>query len=184
VLLGGHTFSPIDLNCGRSDSERFLDETLGGLAACSGDVAGKVVVKLHPADPLEHYRAIVNRHPRLDVDLRNTGDVIDMFGDFDVYVTTYSTSLLEAAAAGLPIVYYRINEQLMGPPFSHDDFLAARTASTPAQLSALLSDRELLSQSPPAGWVERYLGPATGAVERILTAVERSGRASSTLTGV
>ncbi len=109
----------------------------------------------------------------LKVKLRNAGDVVGLFPEFDIYVTTYSTSLLEAVAVGLPIIYYRINKQRMGPPFSADDYLAGRTASTPAELTALLSDHDVLSASPPAGWVEQYLGPMTGAVDGVLTAIEQ-----------
>ena len=173
VLVGGHTFSPIDLNCGRSDAERFLDEVLRAIAAAREHVSAEVVVKLHGADSTSHYREILARHPQLEVDLRIQGDVIELFGECDVYVTTYSTSLIEAAAVGLPIVYYRINAQRLGPPFSADEFLARRSASTPAQLAALLADPHAREAAPPEGWVERYLGPPTGAVDHIVAAVDR-----------
>lgn len=172
VLVGGHAFSPIDLNCRRSDAERFLDEVLSGIAAAQEHVSAEVVVKLHGSDAPGYHRESLARHPELKIDLQTDGDVVALFGDCDVYVTTYSTSLIEAAAVGLPVVYYRINAQRLGPPFSGDEFLARRSASTPAQLAALLADRDALAAPPPADWVERYLGPTEGAVERIIAAVE------------
>lgn len=172
VLVGGHTFSPIDLNCRRSDAERFLDEVLSGIAAAGSCVSRAVLAKLHPADAPAYYRPIVEAHGQLAVELRTQGDVIELFGDFDVYVTTYSTSLLEAAACGLPVIYYRVNGQRMGPPFNGDDFLERRTASTPAQLASLLSDGDTLTATPPNGWIEHYLGPSAGAIDRILEAIE------------
>ncbi|HEX3519228.1 MAG TPA: hypothetical protein VHT29_09370 [Solirubrobacteraceae bacterium] len=170
VLIGGHTFSGVDLNCGRSDAERFLEQTLAGVAA-AGLPSGEVLVKLHPADEPSYYRELVHRHPELSVEMRSSGDVTSLFTEFDVYVTTYSTSLIEAAAAGMPIIYYRINAQVMGPPFTGDSFLAGRTASTPSELAALLADRDSLMLSPPAGWIEHYLGP-TQAVDRMLAAID------------
>lgn len=173
VLVGGHTFSPSDLNCRRSDSERFLEQVLEGIATSLPRIASGVLVKLHPADPEDRYRAIARRHSQLRVDLRRPGDVVELFSDFDLYVTTYSTSLLEAVAVGMPIVYYQVNQQRMGPPFSHDEFLAGRTARTPVELAALLADEDALASAPPAGWVEHYLGPQADAVDRILAAIER-----------
>jgi hypothetical protein len=173
VLVGGHTFSPIDLNCRRSDAERFLDEVLTGISAAIGYVSTKVLAKLHPADTPGYYQAILARHSRLAVELRTRGDVIALFDECDVYVTTYSTSLLEAAAIGLPIIYYRVNRQSLSAPFSDDEFLARRSVTSPAQLATLLADRDELATSPPNGWVERYLGPSAGAVDRILAAIEQ-----------
>jgi hypothetical protein len=172
VLVGAHAFSPIDLNCRRSDAERFLDGVLAGVAATGARCDARVVVKLHPADSPGYYRTIVQRHPRLAVDVRTRGDVVDLFADFDVYVATFSTSLLEAVAVGMPVVYYRVGVQRLGPPFEGDEFVARRCARTPAELAALLADRDTLAAPPPHGWIDYYLGPAAGAVERIIGAID------------
>ena len=170
VLVGSFTFSAIDFNCRRSDPERFLDGILEGIAMALPAVSSEVIVKLHPADEPAHYGEIVRRYPQLRVDLRTRGDVLELFDQCDIYVTTYSTSLLEAALS-IPVVYYRVNEQRLGPPFDGDDYLGARTATTPPDLANLLRDRETLATRPPADWVERYLGPE-GATERISDAIE------------
>ena len=170
VLVGSFTFSAIDLNCRRSDPERFLDGILEGIAVALPAVSSDVVVKLHPADEPAHYGEILRRYPQLRVDLRTRGDVLELFDQCDIYVTTYSTSLLEAAL-NTPVVYYRVNEQRLGPPFDGDEYLGARTAATPSDLANLLRDRATLATRPPAEWVERYLGPE-GATERISAAIE------------
>jgi hypothetical protein len=36
----------------------------------------------------------------------------------------------------------------------------------------LLCDRDALSTPAPAGWVERYLGPAAGATDRVIASIE------------
>jgi hypothetical protein len=172
VLVGAHTFSPIDLNCRRSDAERFLDGVLAGVAAPGARCDARVVVKLHPADSPGYYRTIVQRHPRLAVDVRTRGDVVELFADFDVYVATSSTSLLEAVAVGMPIVYYRVGAQRLGPPFDGDEFIARRFARTPAELTTLLADRDTLAVPPPREWVDYYLGPAADAVDRIIGAID------------
>ncbi|HXN38722.1 MAG TPA: hypothetical protein VN892_11845 [Solirubrobacteraceae bacterium] len=171
VLVGGHAYSPVDLNCRRSDGERFLDEVLAGIGAAQGHVSHEVRVKLHGIDDADYYRECLARHVRLEVTLQASGDVLDLFEHYDLYIATHSTSLIEAAAAGLPVIYYQVTAQRLGPPFSDDAYLGRRTASTPEQLARLLCDRDVLATAPPQGWVERYLGPTTGSVDRILTAI-------------
>jgi hypothetical protein len=173
VLVGGYTFSPVDINCRRADGERFLDEVLGGIAMAGAHVSAKVTVKLHPADDARYYQEILTRHPTLEVKMLTEGDVIDLFDRCDVYVTTYSTSLLEAIAGGLPSIYYRVNKQRLAPPFSADGFVEARSASTSTGLAEILADRRRLEEKPPAGWVKHYLGPRTGATDRVIASIDR-----------
>ena len=170
VLVGSFTFSPVDLNCRRSDPERFLDDVMEGIAGALPEVSRTIVVKLHPADEPAHYQDLLTRHSNLEIELRSHGNVLDMFAEADIYVTTYSTSLLEAAPV-MPSIYYRINEQRLGPPFEGDEYMRKRTAANPAQLTSLLRDRDTLATRPPGGWTERYLGPDNGQV-RITSTIE------------
>lgn len=168
VLVGGFTYSPMDLNCRRGDVERFTTEVLDGVAA--GAQGAAVTLKLHPADEPGHYAALLDGRPRVHVVAQ--GDVLDLFSEHDVYVSTYTTSLIEAVAAGLPIVYYRVNPQRIGPPFDGDSWLERRTATTPGGLAALLADTSLLSEPLPEGWLEHVLGPRDGrATARIRAAI-------------
>jgi hypothetical protein len=174
ILVGGFSYVPVDLNCRRSDPEMFLDEVLGGIehSALSG---ARVRVKLHPADGVEHYESVLAAHPDLSVEITRKGDILDAFGSADVYVTGASTSLLEAVASGLPVIYYRVNEQRMHVPFSGDPFIEQRTAASSIELAALL-DRLGEEEAPdPAqldAWCERYLGPRDGgSVSRIIDAI-------------
>ena len=90
----------MDLNCRRGDSERFLEEVLAGIARSAAREA-EVVVKLHPADRPGVYAHVLERHPGVSVVA--SGDVVDLLDGFDVYVTTYSTSLLQAGMVGVNI---------------------------------------------------------------------------------
>ena len=92
-----------------------------------------------------------------------------------VYITTYSTSLLHAAIAGEPFVYFRVNEQRLHAPFSDDPVLARRMASDAAELSARLDEVAAGGPGPvPAEWVERYIGPRDGRnTQRVIEALLR-----------
>jgi hypothetical protein len=174
VLVGSFTFSPIDLHCRRSDAETFLDEVLAGIGKSSLE-RPELTVKLHPADESAYYDQILGRHAALEPAVVAQGDVTAMFDDADVYITTYSTSLLEAVAVGLPVVYYHVNEQRLQPPFTGDDFMEQRTATTPRELAVLL-DRpptEFADSDERRRWCERYLGPLDGrSVRRVLSQIE------------
>ena len=179
ILVGSFTYSPADVNCRRSDSESFLAEVLEGIRRSGAGSRASVTVKLHPADPPDHYEAILTGFRDLDVSVVGSGDVTDLFDTADVYVTTYSTSLVEAAAVGLPIVYYRINDQHLHPPFAGDEFLEPRTAATPESLARLLDatdrDASLRAVESLGRFAETYLGRADGgSVERVVEAVRRA----------
>jgi hypothetical protein len=181
VLVGSFTFLPSDLNCRRSDPERFLEQVLGGIDASRRARGARIVVKLHPADRPDSYQSVLELFARLDLEVRNEGDVLDLFEQADVYITTYSTSLLEAASYGLPVAYYRVNRQRLHVPFSpDDDFMLARTASSSQELAALLDDAGRLV--PPDGgsqasWVEQHLGPTDGrCTERVAAALIADAR--------
>jgi len=180
ILVGSLAFSPSDLNCRRSDPERFLAEVLEGIAASARTRGARVVLKLHPADRPESYQAVLERFEGLDVEVRRQGDVLDLFEGTDLYITTYSTSLLEAVAFGLPVVYYRVNHQRVHPPFSAEAMIAARTASSAGELAALLDapDRLALPDGETlASWVEEHLGPTDGRCsERVAAALIADAR--------
>ena len=144
ILVGSYVFDPGDVNCNRADPERFLDAVLDGIAAGVASDWG-LMVNLHPADSGTNYDDIVAKYSDLAVEVRATGDVVDMFADADVYITTHSTSLLQAAASRLPIVYYRVNDQVLHPPFSDDPVIARCTAATRSELADIMT-----AASPPA----------------------------------
>jgi hypothetical protein len=178
ILIGSFTFSPSDINCRRSDPERMLTGILEGIAASSVAAEAQITLKLHPADAPDHYQQIIARYSTLDVRVVQRGDVSELFAASDIYITTYSTSLLEAASAGLPFVYFRVNEQRLHPPFSDDAVMATHTVASAAELTRMLD-----GDAPPAmpsgddagAWLERYTGPSDGRnTTRLLTALREA----------
>jgi hypothetical protein len=105
---------------------------------------------------------------------------VDRFALADVYVTGPSTSLLEALASGMPVIYYRVNQQHLHPPFSDDPFIERRTATSPQELARALDAVgrfEPDEESQIAAWSDYYLGPRDGrSVARILEAMQREFR--------
>jgi hypothetical protein len=175
ILVGSFTFSPVDLNCRRSDSESFLRGVLGGIRESRLARGAAVRLKLHPADRPDYYRAVFGAIPEVPVQIITQGDVVGEFDTADIYITTYSTSLLEAVARDLPVIYYRVNPQRLHAPFADDPFLEARTAHSAQELAALLDDpglREPLGPAVRDAWVQRYLGATDGrSTERIADAI-------------
>jgi hypothetical protein len=174
LLIGSFTFSPADLNCRRSDPERFLAEVLEGVRRAAMPVE-RIVLKLHPADSPDHYAGILSEFSAVPIEVVASGDIVDLLDDCDLHITTYSTTLLEAVALGVPVIYYRVNRQRLHGPFDGDPVIGRRTASSPAELAALLSDSdsELPGKQEREAWLERYLGPRDGgSVDRIVTTIE------------
>lgn len=175
LLVGSFTFSPADLNCRRSDPERFLAEVLEGIRRAAIPIE-RIVLKLHPADSPDHYAVILSEFSALPIEVVASGDIVDLLDECDLHITTYSTTLLEAVALGVPVIYYRVNLQRLHEPFDGDAIIARRTASSPAELAGLLSkpDSEFPSKLEREAWLERYLGPGDGgSVDRIVATIER-----------
>jgi hypothetical protein len=184
VLIGSFTFSPIDLNCRRSDPESFLALVLEGIRR-SSIVRPRVTVKLHPADEGAPYSAIIADYADLEPTVISAGDVTALFEDADVYITTYSTSLLEAVAVGVPVVYFRVNNQRLLAPFSDDDFMEQQTATSAAEIATLLDNPppEFAKRADRRRWCEQYLGPLDGrSVQRVLREVEKVTSVAATAT--
>lgn len=180
ILIGSFTFSPIDLNCRRSDPERFLTACLTAIRASEAARDARIVVKLHPADFVKPYEELLRDFPELDVDVRSGGDVVDLFGDADLYVTTYSTSLMQAAAAGVPFVYLAVNPQRLHAPFdASDPIMGNRLAHDADGLRALLDDPRTRTLPPGATtlrWIEDSVGPTDGqCTARVLAALRDAG---------
>jgi len=189
VLVGSHTVSWADLNSHRSDPESFLDAVLEGIGRSSWNAAD-VLIKLHPSDPVDHYQEVLALYRHLRIHLVTKGDVADLFHRAAVYVSTYSTSLLEAAANGLPVIYFYLGAQRIHPPFGRDLFLDSWRADSPEQLAERLD--AVAEQRPTAEqlatFAATYLGPADGqSVDRIMAAVRqvtRVGRSDGDLRDV
>lgn len=176
ILVGSFTFSPADINCRRSDPEQFLENVLDGIARSSRAGDAEVTLKLHPADRIDHYKASLDRYGHLRIAVVDAGDVVAMFAEHDIYITTYSTSLIEAVPLGLPVIYHRVNPQRLHPPFSRDDYLGARTATSAEGIAQLLDDPGTFDVSDAAAaneWAERYLGPTDGqSAQRVIDAID------------
>lgn len=177
VLVGSFTFSAVDLNCRRSDPEAFLETILEAVAASSWASDQPVTVKLHPADNAGHYEHILKRFADLDVRLVTEGDVVDLFTSHRIYVTTYSTSILEAVRAGVPIAFFHSNNQVLHPPFSDDEILGALTAADAETLTTLIDAASADPADAPDPqtdrWIEMYLGPADRrSADRIIAAID------------
>ncbi|MBC7287228.1 MAG: hypothetical protein H5T86_04110 [Armatimonadetes bacterium] len=91
----------------------------------------------------------------------------------DVFVSQFSSSILEALVLERPVVFVEMRE---GPPFyPFDDFGAATRVTRPEEMEKAL--REALRRGPalvPASFVDRHLAPLDGkALERMAEEIAR-----------
>jgi hypothetical protein len=104
---------------------------------------------------------------------------VSLFRPGDTYVTTHSTSLLQAAQMGLRFFYLAVNGQRLHRPFRRDDpVLGPRTADSAAGLAALLdADEPPTSREELAAWIEYHVGPVDGRCTERVEAALRAGLA-------
>jgi hypothetical protein len=151
------------------------------VARASAAVGAHAQVKLHPQQSPDAegrmYREALDRAgaageviPHGEADLRR------LTAACDVFVSQFSTSILDAIVLGKPTVFVELRE---GPPFyPFDDFGAARRVSRPEDIEPAL--REALggtavpSEEARAAFARRHLEPMDGrALERMAAEIAR-----------
>jgi len=131
-------------------------------------------VRMHPrADEAERarYRSLLASVPA-ETSLTGGGSFYDQLPEFDLFAGFYSSSLLEAAAAGAPVVgvsipvkaFYRGNEGAKAASMSS---LGVAMSEEPDQLAALIEmGLEAGSQNPPVALFDEQLGPLSAEGSR------------------
>ncbi len=175
LLLSSPSNAVIELS-GGLDAERFATAAADALLSRPGF---EVTLKIHPAESLESYRALLAGRP-----LRIVKDapVSECLRETDLVVGPFSTVLLEAMIAGKPLLCLNASRAPFPPPFdggwgipelhSGPEFEAALDAITadPARRLA-----EITTAYPRI--LAAFVGPIDGgSVERALAALKRLSR--------
>ena len=84
-------------------------------------------------------------YPELRIVISKSEDFITFAENLDLYITTYSQTLFEAASLGIPVIYFKKDLEILDPPFDGN-----------SELTTAVNESELFDL------VERVLGDETG----------------------
>ena len=125
VLIGSLAFSPNDINCHYSDSEIYLLDVITILRKVMKEHSFdlEIYLKPHPSGSMDYFSWFLSRNNFNEVVLIRKGDFQTVVSEMDLVINTYSTSLLEAAIMGIPVIFYNLNNQRINSPFDFNGLL-------------------------------------------------------------
>lgn len=127
----------------------------------------EVTLRLHPSESLDYYRRLLG--PLADgLTIERGGSFAGSLARADLLIAPYSTALIDAMLADVPLLCTKFSRVLYQPPF--DDNWGIETVrdaeSLKARLTALLASPEdglAALRAPYARILERFTGPRDGA---------------------
>lgn len=167
VGVGTSGFNSIDLNSYVAIEFEFINDILEILENKSPLITS-IVLKTRANNFKSQYEEFIDKHWNTSKN-RILFSEIDDFSNFvaycDVYISTYSQTLFEAAAAGVPSVYYKKDVETLYPPFDGSGELM--TAPNREALKILIDkvlDKKsnLTSMIPSLDYIEEYVGKVDG----------------------
>lgn len=165
VVIGASGFNNVDLNSYVAVEFDFMFDVLTALSKIKKQKSIKVIIKTRPNGYKWQYEHFVEKYFKGVVD-----EIVDNVAMFDVlrladfYISIYSQTLFEASCLGVPVVYYRKDNEIMDPPFDGKSELV--TVSTIDELVKAFFDfqssNERFSPFLSRDVMAKYVGPLDG----------------------
>lgn len=171
IGIGSAGFNSTDLISYVAFEFDFIFDILKSFKKLSG-VGHKftIIIKVRPNAVLEQYRNFVNEYfPGLDILLEQSAPMIDVLKKLDLYISFYSQTLIEAACLGIPVIYFKRDNELLDPPFDGASEIVS-VDSIDDLIQAYLdfeNSHERFNPFLNKSVLEKYVGPLDGkCIER------------------
>lgn len=176
VFICPVTYSPNAINCSKHLEDEYLFDILKTLAFYNMNKKTLAIyIKPHPASSIEYLKYFLKYYKFHDIQIVN-GRFGDVIKKADLYISNWSTSNFEAAALGIPVIYYKKDKMIFHKPFDGDSEMpAARNQSELKKLIDLFLEKPCnLSLFCNREILEKYMGPLDGYnVERVYSFLEK-----------
>jgi hypothetical protein len=166
ILIGTSGYNSLDLNSYLSIEFEFIYNVLQVL----NDIfhSGKkftIIIKVRTNGYVERYKQFLKEYfPKLQAIVEQNHDFASLLIKSDLYISFYSQTILEAAALGIPTIYFKNDTQTLFRPFDGNSELV--TVSDSLKLSEMISlffegngEFSLFQQKEI---LEKYIGPLDG----------------------
>lgn len=166
ITIGTSSHSPIDLNSYLAVEFEFMFDVLTALRTLKEQgVNMRVVLKVRSNGYREQYHEFSSEFfSGIVDDIQDTVSLGHILEKTDFYISHYSQSLFEASCLGIPCLYYKIDSEILDPPFDGKSELV--TVDTPEALVKAISDfRDGNARFDPflqKSVLEKYIGPLDG----------------------
>lgn len=166
IVIGAAAYNHIDQTSYVAFEFDFLFDVLSVLSKLTaGGKQRHVILKVRANGYADAYQDFVNEYfPDLGVEVIQYSSFIEVVKKADLYLSFYSQTLMEAAALGIPTIYYKKDDADMYKPYDNESELV--TAVNCDELELRINDfykddivfRPFLDRKV----LEKYIGPLDG----------------------
>lgn len=141
--------------------------------------SGKIIeirLRVRANGVVNKYKRFVEEYfPDLTIFFCQEETLLDYFEKLNLYISFYSQTLLEASAMGIPVIYFKFDEEDLFPPFDSRSELV--TAESKERLFSLIKDfnanEEIYRKFMDSATLEKYIGFVDGGnLQRNIRAIE------------
>lgn len=166
VVIGASGFSPVDLNSYVAVEFDFMFDVLSGIqSAKQSGLETNVIIKVRPNGYSHQYKNFVDEYfPELTIEIIDSKPMLEVLKQADLYISINSQTLFEASCLGIPVIYYKKDNEILPPPFNYNHELV--TVSTVGGLvqgiNDSINDSSRFSPFLDRSVMEKYIGPLDG----------------------
>lgn len=166
ITIGTSGFNNIDLNSFLAVEFEFLKEVLSAIDEFRGEVESiRVILKVRPNGYREQYKLFTEEYfPNIVDCIVDKGTMRELLTESDLFISIYSQTLFEASCLGIPVIYHKVEQEIMDPPFDCNSELV--TTQNRSDLLKALHDFKNSTERFEAFLdktvMEKYVGPLDG----------------------
>ncbi len=166
VTIGASGFNGINLISHVAIEFDFMFDLLTAFSELRNEGhAFNLIIKVRANGAQEQYTAFAREYfSELSVEIQRNIPISQVLEETDFYISIYSQTLFEASCLGIPVVYYKKDQEILDPPFDNKSELVT-VDSVPGLKQAFLDFKEgdtrydaFLSRTT----MEKYIGPLDG----------------------
>lgn len=166
ITIGASGFNNIDLNSFLAVEFEFLHNVLSSIRELAAELPSiRVVLKVRPNGYREQYQMFTDEFfPGLVDTIVDMVPMREVLDESDLFISIYSQTLFEASCLGIPVIYHKMDREIMDPPFDGKSELVT-THDRSELLQALhdfLKDDARFNPFLDKSIMEKYVGPLDG----------------------
>ena len=119
ILVSTFVFPPNDINGHYSDTEKYIHDVLTVIKKYNEQYNDKIRIALrpHPSELPDFYHWYLKKLGFVGIDLELGKNFQNIVPHYDLFFASYSSTLFETAAMGIPVIFYHPSNQILYYPF-------------------------------------------------------------------
>lgn len=167
IVIGAAGFDPTDLNSYVAYEFDFLFDILQVINDLRTEgYKNQVVLKVRANGYIGLYKSFIDEYyPQLNVKIEQAIPFIEVVKQADLYISFYSQTVFEASCLGVPVIYFKKDNQYFHAPFNNNSnelTTAINTEELKSKISAFYSQDSCFDLFLTKQVMEKYIGNLDG----------------------